>query len=292
MSAASIDPQRIEQVSRALKAAMAAGNREPYNLAFALEAARLLQSPETAAEQAQLNNDVTGACLARWEEEQDNARLRLALKSAKRGRSDARAEFYGEQAQHRTTVEQRNEHVRELVRLRAQVAELATQQAAVLALHRKHVDSDHCFADDEQWPCQTRSLLDPTGLAAVVEAMGALPMPTGTPVPSPWERAVAGLNALVDAGVAFHVEPDGHISAPASDEHIEWDLKARRWVLTHDDEDDDSHEAQVREYLSTPYTDDTTRTEAEALAAVDRSIAAQFPLLAALRDEPKTGGAA
>ncbi|MEU5716599.1 hypothetical protein AB0G71_12550 [Streptomyces sp. NPDC020403] len=55
---------------------------------------------------------------------------------------------------------------------------------------------------------------------------------------SPWERAVAGLNALVDAGVAFHVEPDGHISAPFSDEHIEWDLKSRRWVLTHDDEDE------------------------------------------------------
>ncbi|MFB6813064.1 hypothetical protein ACFCV8_00755 [Streptomyces sp. NPDC056347] len=55
----------------------------------------------------------------------------------------------------------------------------------------------------------------------------------------PWERAVAGLNALVDAGVDFHVEPDGHISAPFSDEHIEWDLRARRWVLTHDDEDDE-----------------------------------------------------
>lgn len=54
---------------------------------------------------------------------------------------------------------------------------------------------------------------------------------------SPWERAVAGLNALVDADVIFHVEPDGHISAPFSDEHIEWDLKARRWVLTRDDED-------------------------------------------------------
>ncbi|MFD8820819.1 hypothetical protein ACFV1C_00370 [Streptomyces sp. NPDC059605] len=56
---------------------------------------------------------------------------------------------------------------------------------------------------------------------------------------SPWERAVAGLNALVDADVIFHVEPDGHISAPFSDEHIEWDLKARRWVLTHDDEEEE-----------------------------------------------------
>ncbi|MDW4900608.1 hypothetical protein RB625_19555 [Streptomyces californicus] len=53
---------------------------------------------------------------------------------------------------------------------------------------------------------------------------------------SPWERAVAGLNALVDADVVFHVEPDGHISAPFSDEHIEWDRKAKRWVLTRDDE--------------------------------------------------------
>ncbi|MFD7861809.1 hypothetical protein [Streptomyces sp. NPDC059783] len=34
----------------------------------------------------QLRSDVTGACLARWEEEQGNARLRLALKSAQRGR--------------------------------------------------------------------------------------------------------------------------------------------------------------------------------------------------------------
>ncbi|MCX0246447.1 hypothetical protein [Streptomyces drozdowiczii] len=38
----------------------------------------------------QLRNDVTGACLARWEEEQDNARLRLAWKSARQGRRKAR----------------------------------------------------------------------------------------------------------------------------------------------------------------------------------------------------------
>ncbi|MGW3164781.1 hypothetical protein ACWC9Q_18295 [Streptomyces sp. NPDC001142] len=59
----------------------------------------------------------------------------------------------------------------------------------------------------------------------------------GTETASPWDRAVAGLNALVDADVIFHVEPDGHISAPFSDEHIEWDLKARRWVLTHDEDE-------------------------------------------------------
>lgn len=149
--------------------------------------------------------------------------------------------------------------------------------ANVLALHRKHADSDHCFADDEAWPCQTRMLLDPTGLLAAavltgaVHAMGALPMPTGdplsygpsgvrcgcgkdahsnivpcAPVPvamSPWERAVAGLNALADAKIPFAIEPDGHIAKPFGDEHIEWDQDASRWRLVHDDEDDDTGQA-------------------------------------------------
>lgn len=92
---------------------------------------------------------------------------------------------------------------------------------------------------------------------------------------SPWERAVAGLNALVDADVIFHVEPDGHISAPFSDEHIEWDRKAKRWVLTHDAEDEDVPPAPV---LS---------AEDEALAAVDRSVKSQFPVIAAfLAEDP------
>lgn len=164
MSAQSIDPQRIEQASKALNAAMEQGNRDAYSLAFALEAAGLLQSPETAAELTQLHNNVTGACLARWEEEQDNARLRLALASAQRGRR----------------------------KLRARVTEL---EAA-----------------------------------------------------SPWERAVAGLNALADADIAFWIEPDGHISGPFGDEHIEWDQAAARWRLVHDEEDDvhPSHPAPCR----------------------------------------------
>ncbi|QKW31458.1 hypothetical protein HUT11_35435 (plasmid) [Streptomyces seoulensis] len=43
------------------------------------------------AERDQALEDLTGVNLARWEEEQDNARLRLALKSAQRGRRKARA---------------------------------------------------------------------------------------------------------------------------------------------------------------------------------------------------------
>ncbi|OKI04956.1 hypothetical protein A6A06_09705 [Streptomyces sp. CB02923] len=54
---------------------------------------------------------------------------------------------------------------------------------------------------------------------------------------SPWQQAVDGLNALVDAGISFHIEPDGHIANPAGDEHIEWDRESQRWRLVHDNED-------------------------------------------------------
>lgn len=59
----------------------------------------------------------------------------------------------------------------------------------------------------------------------------------GLPPAGPWERAVEGLNALVDADVLFHIEPDGHISNSTGDEHIEWDRTAKRWRLVHDAED-------------------------------------------------------
>ncbi|MEU7154076.1 hypothetical protein AB0B15_39605 [Streptomyces sp. NPDC045456] len=53
---------------------------------------------------------------------------------------------------------------------------------------------------------------------------------------SPWQQAVDGLNALTDAGVDFHIEPDGHIANPLGGEHIEWDRASQRWRLVHDDE--------------------------------------------------------
>jgi hypothetical protein len=55
-------------------------------------ARRVARSPLPATpELDQVLEDLTGANLARWEEEQDTARLRLALSSAKRGRSQLRA---------------------------------------------------------------------------------------------------------------------------------------------------------------------------------------------------------
>ncbi|WP_326592783.1 hypothetical protein [Streptomyces brevispora] len=50
----------------------------------------------------------------------------------------------------------------EQLTLLAEVDRLRAQVAAVLGLHRRHTDSDHCFADDEAWPCQTRALLAPS----------------------------------------------------------------------------------------------------------------------------------
>lgn len=56
-------------------------------------ARRVARSPLPAVpELEQLYGDLTGAYLARWEEEQDNKRLRWALASAKRGRARLRAQ--------------------------------------------------------------------------------------------------------------------------------------------------------------------------------------------------------
>ena len=45
--------------------------------------------------------------------------------------------------------------VPEVDEMRKQVAELGAQRAAVLALHPKHTDSEHCQHDGEPWPCPT-----------------------------------------------------------------------------------------------------------------------------------------
>lgn len=50
----------------------------------------------------------------------------------------------------------------------------------------------------------------------------------------PWVRATDGLNALVDAGIATWVQPDGHISDLAGDVHIMWDRSLQRWQLVRD----------------------------------------------------------
>jgi chromosome segregation ATPase len=53
--------------------------------------ALLAETDRLRAESDQLYSDLTGACLDRWEEAQDNIRLRQALASAQRGRRELRA---------------------------------------------------------------------------------------------------------------------------------------------------------------------------------------------------------
>lgn len=126
---------------------------------------------ELRAERAQLQNDITGACLARYEEEQDAKRARFAAKLARkrafdlRAERDAFADWADTLAYKVAPVEVLGRHgeegkypwgdALELLTPAAEVDALEARHAAVLALHRKHTDSDHCFADDETWPCQT-----------------------------------------------------------------------------------------------------------------------------------------
>ncbi|WP_329592189.1 hypothetical protein OG195_27465 [Streptomyces sp. NBC_01362] len=152
--------------------------------------------------------------------------------------------------------------VAEVDKLRALVAELeaaqsttvADRDAQIIAWLMKKAGEYRSVPRSRQ-----ESAADAIARVADKISRGAV---RGTEAASPWERAVAGLNALVDADIAFWIEPDGHISGPFGDEHIEWDQKKSRWVLTHD-EDEDSYEQSVAAYLSTPYTDDTTPAPTE-----------------------------
>ncbi|MFB7832063.1 hypothetical protein [Streptomyces sp. NPDC056056] len=118
-----MNARRVAAAEVVILAAMQT-RRTAAGVAVALESACLLQSPESAAEARQLQDDVTGACLARWEEERENARLRLAWKSARE-----RAQAYGEGILRH--VEERDSYAKWLeqeqgvtLQLRAQVAEL------------------------------------------------------------------------------------------------------------------------------------------------------------------------
>ncbi|MFD7066111.1 hypothetical protein ACFV97_02625 [Streptomyces sp. NPDC059913] len=184
-----------------------------------------------------MHTALTGAYLDAWEEQRENARLRLALESARRGRRELRARV----SRLKFTAALAEEDYRRVVRgasliesqLRARVAELEALAPAPIQTCRV-CGAGYTLGQ----PCAVCEFKKHVAAAAPAEKDTPKGESTSPEALSPWEQAVAGLNALVDADVIFHVEPDGHISAPFSDEHIEWDLKARRWVLTHDDEDD------------------------------------------------------
>ncbi|MFG3174897.1 hypothetical protein ACGFZC_07440 [[Kitasatospora] papulosa] len=120
---------------------------------------------------------------------------------------------------------------------------------AHIATIRARREADDALAAEQR----TTRLLAEQLLVATSEKNPAARAALGLPEEGPWDRAVEGLNALVDADVAFHIEPDGHISNPLGDEHIEWDRDANRWRLVHDD-DTDLVTEPTKDGLSTPET--------------------------------------
>ncbi|XMN09339.1 hypothetical protein ACK8N7_26515 [Streptomyces griseobrunneus] len=74
----------------------------------------------------------------------------------------------------------------------------------------------------------------------------------GLPEEGPWQRALDGLNSLIDAEIPFHIEPDGRIRSLLGNERIEWDPEAGLWHLVHGHETplattvDEVHTATVK----------------------------------------------
>jgi hypothetical protein len=92
-------------------------------------ARRVARSPLPATpELDQVLEDLTGANLARWEEEQENARLRLALASAKRGRREARGLYEITESSRKRWRDALIKDRGELEQLRSQVAELLAER--------------------------------------------------------------------------------------------------------------------------------------------------------------------
>ena len=109
----SISPLAL-QAKKVIEAAWL--NGPSYDLAsqaaFALESAQLLQSPELVTELSERSFAAAEAAVAELKREhEENERLRARV-------TELEAELYTEQAQHRTTLEQRNAHAQELLALR------------------------------------------------------------------------------------------------------------------------------------------------------------------------------
>jgi hypothetical protein len=81
----------INAAAGVIHACIQQGKPLPVSIAFALEAAGLLNSFEHAAEVAQLHTELDGARLSLWEEEQDSKRARLAAKNARQRAAKLRA---------------------------------------------------------------------------------------------------------------------------------------------------------------------------------------------------------
>ncbi|WP_030372361.1 coiled-coil domain-containing protein [Streptomyces rimosus] len=134
----------------------------------------------------------------------------------------------------------------EVERLRARVAELekqATTREAITAerdaqitawLLKKAREYRATGSRDNQLRADGAEIL-----ASKIRRGAVRPENLGEPTGavSPWQRAVDGLNALVDAEVGFWMGADGMIYDPFGVEYIKWDRDSQRWRLLRDEPD-------------------------------------------------------
>lgn len=103
--------------------------RDPLADAVALMGALPMPVGSGRSELDRVYDDLAGANLARWEEEQESARLRLALESAKRGRRELRSRVAEMATERHTTNESLSDALVELRAAQDRIAELEAAAA-------------------------------------------------------------------------------------------------------------------------------------------------------------------
>lgn len=193
---------------------------------------------ERQAENEQLRHDVTGACLARWEEEQENARLRLALESARRGRRELRDQVAALLEERYRTNEWADDAAKALRANRDRIAELETHLAA------KVQDAE---AAAKGWERARERLAeferpadeDPIALSLTTKADVFVPRTER----QRWQDIADALNAAHAAGMPVGIDLDGTLT-----DHrmwsVVWDRDAERWTVAGYEDDAEQAEAQ------------------------------------------------
>ena len=127
-----------------IAAAMEQGRRTPAGMALALDSARLLQSPEKAAELVALRNDAL------------NMRGVLSPNGFPR----------------RVPMPLGKELTPVVEWLLNRIDELEAQTGTARAMHVRHADSEHCQYDDMRWPCPTVVALSEPGVEVSKDESG------------------------------------------------------------------------------------------------------------------------
>jgi hypothetical protein len=110
-----MNTRALNAVAKVIDASIKNGKQTPMGWAFDLYAAGLVMSPEAAAEIAETAGQAVETA------EKALVQLTAAVEESARLRArvvELEAELYTEQEQHRTTLEQRNAHAKELLALR------------------------------------------------------------------------------------------------------------------------------------------------------------------------------